>query len=271
MNTGRNLPATLAAEIVAPCNNGERHRIWVHRDGTVTTPDHSQQDTDDVARALGHTPSHPCARFQNASNTTPPQPDRRGIARLAPPNLDGWCVTTSRTWTALACWTTNSAIIGAPTREKFPPTLTLAYLQAYQEHHATPHDLSTHLRYLISPWSRITGWRRTSTVEPEELRAILRAGIPGERAATALTLGLTAATATEITARLGSTPERATEMLLLLAHAMPPMDALQHIPTDGSLSVGEVTLRCQELKRQLEAGDVDDTHVPALLFSSLAH
>jgi len=88
--TDLSTPATLAAEFTAPCPGDDHcHRIWIHRDGSVTTPDHPTSDPETVAHALGHVPSHPCARFTSFRVRKPGPLGPGGMTRRGLPFLWG--------------------------------------------------------------------------------------------------------------------------------------------------------------------------------------
>lgn len=258
-------PATLAVEVTAPCRDNEQHRIWVHRDGSVTVPDHTATGPEDVAHALGYIPHHPCALFLRSSTTgqhtpSPPNPSAPGV------DVTQWRVTQRQVCTAAACWVANTAITGVTFYDNIAPWRTLAYMQVYQAHERTPRDVPTHLRYLTSPWSRPTGWRREEPVMPEELDEILSAGIPAERAASALALGLTGDSVRSIRSRLRGNRAQQVETLLMLAHAIAPHETMRYLDQGTPVATSEMLHRCHQLKARLADGSLPLVDVPSVLF-----
>lgn len=254
-------PGTVAAEITAPCTTGERHRIWIHRDGTVTLPDHPPTPSELVEEGLGYHHTHPCARVHAAAHrdetTTPP--------RTTEVNVTGWAITYRSMWTARAMWTANTAFTGVPTYQALPPNDVLAYIHAYRDFGPLPTDIITHLTYLVNPFQRPTGWRRTNAVDASELRHMLDAGMPAERAASALALGLTGSLVTELAAAIGTRVERAAEPLLVVAYAAEPLAVLARLRACPPVGVDALMQRCRHVKDLLNEEPLTDQQVLDLL------
>jgi hypothetical protein len=186
------IPATVTAELIVSCGGPDRpasqHRIWIHRDGTVSTPDHfdeTESTAEKVAVALDNNIENICKYWSEVPSVL------NNDTKKNPPNIESWNMRLVGLWTSKSVWTAMTGILGYSTHTLNTPILALAYMKVYKKYGGLPSDAETHLSYLTSPWIREGGWRKTTPVPPKELADILEAGIPVDRAASAAVLGLT--------------------------------------------------------------------------------
>lgn len=264
------LPASVIAEITAPCRilEGEiqMHRIWIHRDGNVETPDHEGKNhgnIEEVVEALGGDTFSTCGYWKAAHGFT----SGSGVESEGIPDRSAWRFTYSSFWTARGMWTANSAILGVPCVVPNDPVAVLAYTQVYLRNGGElPDDPVTHIGYLASPWSRAGGWRRSSQVSPSHLEALLAAGIPASRAAStaALDLPAEAAQAAVSGIRRLALP---LDFLVNLLHALPATRALAVLHATPANHANTLVLNLSRLGDLAIEGKMSDSEIEEFLLS----
>lgn len=216
------IPATVSAELSVQCGGLDRayspHRIWIHRDGNVTTPDHSvslDTDAEQVAYILQNHPEHTCGYWRFIPQMV------KESKTIHLPNVETWHFVECDLWTVKATWTAVSGLLGLGVHTGIDPISVLEYVKVYQSHGKIPSEPLTHLEYLLTPWIREGGHRRSRATTPEELNSLLVAGIPVDRAASAAALDIDGVTAKEVVKHLnqfGLPPDT----ILQLSYALPP-------------------------------------------------
>lgn len=257
------LPATVAVALIVDCQTLDEtpqpHRVWVHRDGTVTVPDHQELETqaEQVVSALGGDIPSACSYWLHAPKlkaNAPVIPDRASW-RIA----DTEMVSTKSTWTLL------TGILGEQVRAALDPVAALAHVQAYLLAGGLPDDPVTHLGYLMAPWTRSGGYRRLRATTPEELQAMLAAGVPITRAASACALDASAqdsAAAMKELARLNLPADT----WILMLHALPGAQAVQLLRALPADSGKQLAADLRSLGAHLQGTPVPTRgDIPALL------
>jgi hypothetical protein len=230
-NATRAIPATVAAEVTGDCEGpgraSVRHRVWVHRDGTISAPDHDADSAaEQVARALGDEQTHFC-QFWVRLNKSAERPTR-SLSGIPHRTLPSWRMTYESFWTPQGAWAALTGILNSITFSPINPASALAYAQAYiAVAGRMPDQAFEHLAILATPWVRQHGgYRRRHAVSAEELRALLNAGVPVDNAAVFAALDLTSEQA-----RSGIQALRAwghpPDLLIRLCYALPPAPAIE--------------------------------------------
>lgn len=265
MSTPR--PAHVVAELVVGCADLDgtqvAHRVWITRTGAVLTPDHASSE-EDVLTALGGHLTHPCAYWLAVPRLTQ---DTAGTP-LTPPARDTWTFTdTDPLWTQKATWAALTGLLGTPTFTMLDPTLALTHIRAFLAQRAAvlPEDTASHLGYLQAPWTRAGGYRRTRPTTAAELAALLAAGIPVTRVASAAALGATpieAVRALTALTRLGLPADT----LINLLYALPPdraADLAERLSQDTAAVLAANLTRLKDT-----AADLDDAGIEAFLLTA---
>lgn len=264
------LPANVIAEITAPCRilEGavEAHRLWIHRDGNVETPDHNREDNghiEEVVEALGGATFSTCSYWKTAHGFT----SGSGVESDKIPDRSTWRFTHTSLWTARGMWTANSAILGVPCVVPNDPVAVLAYTQTYlRVGGELPDDPVTHIGYLTAPWSRAGGWRRQTHVSPNHLEALLAAGIPVSRAASAAALDLpgeAAQAAVGAIRKLGLP----VDFLINILHALPATRALAVLHATPTNRANNLVSNLSRLGALASVGKMSDSQVEEFLLS----
>lgn len=221
------LPATLAAELTVPCDDiddGIRpHLVWIHRDGTVTTPTHHSSDAQQVATLLGDIDSTACTYWTTSAQ-------RRHAAKNIPAGREQWRFTHIEMWTPPSMRTAITAITGHIPLESVDPVATLGYMQAFLNHHVEPHDIIDTITRLQHPDRSIVGWRRCAAATPEEVDALLDAGVHVDRLSSAIALDIQPRDAAVIRERLqhAGAPD---DLLFVFANTLPASIVAEHLRT----------------------------------------
>lgn len=215
--------AQLSVRCVTPDGSHRRHRIWIARDGSVSTPDHDDPN-DSVITALGGKLTHPCSYWTAAGQATVPALP----AGATPPGMKDWQfdgLVTS--WTSRSVWTAVSAIAADLTFTSLDPVACLAFAQVFTRHGGElPNRFPEHVQQLLTPSNRPAGFRRTRATTAAELEALLDAGMPPHNAASAAALDFDAATirqALHETARLNAPPD----FILLVGSVLRPTETVE--------------------------------------------
>lgn len=222
-------PADVAAELLLPCAHAggdeETHRVWVLRDGGISTPDHFSEQ-EEVIAGLGGLNTHPCAYWQAVPLLLKGGSTHQGaVSRIPTPDQSRWQFASDTAWTPKAQWSAVTGVLGIVTFSLLHPPTVLAHAQAYRESGGLPDDPVAHIGQLESPWTRQVGYRRTRATTPEEVRGMLSAGVHFSRVAALAALDVTAAQAAEgleSLARLGLPAD----VLVNLATALPAERAI---------------------------------------------
>lgn len=235
--------AALSAQFSVTCQsatgNDERHRIWIRRNGSVITPDHAHP-TDEVLTALGGTRTDPCSYWLAVHG----RDTHEGSASRPPPGIANWTFDHLITsWTTKAVWTADDAIAGARLYATFAPDAALQLTQTFAAHENYPGNVAPFLELLLAPTLRAGGFRRTRSVTPGELDALLHTGLGAEDAVAAAILGISpdlALRGRQETVRLG----QPAAILIRLTEVFPPDDAVtlleQISPTAGAWLAGRL-------------------------------
>lgn len=261
------IPATVSAELTARCGGLDRaydtHRIWIHRNGTVTTPDHSvslDTDAEQVAYILQNHPEHTCGYWR----LIPQIVKESKIVHL--PDTRTWVFTYCDLWTVKATWTAVSGLLGSGVHTEIDPVSVLEYVKVYQSHGKMPSEPITHLTYLLAPWHREGGHRRSRITDSVELEQLLEAGIPVDRAASAAALDIDGATAKEVVKQLnhfGLPPD----IILQLSYALPPHEIPELLSHFTSETGRHITNRLSALTVALKENPNEVHDVKAFLLS----
>lgn len=223
------IPATVTAEITGECEGpgrtGLRHRVWIHRDGSITAPDHlSDTDAEQVAKALGDQQANLCHHWLRLNDSAGP----RAKTTNGEPHqsLLTWQMPYETFWTPKAQWAALAGILNSITFQPMSPKAALAHAQAYVGAAGRlPSRASDHLVWLSTPWNRQQGgYRRRRATTPAELTALLAAGVPLDDAAIFAVLDIEADTAQQAIRRLrdwGQPPD----LFVRLCYALPPTEA----------------------------------------------
>ena len=226
----RFIPATVAAEITGDCEGPGRdsvpHRIWIQRDGSIIAPDHqSDSAAEQVAQALGDEEINFCQHWLRLNDSA----GRSGKSLKGTPHrtLPSWAFTYESFWTPQGAWTALAGILNSITFSPISPGSALAYAQAYVSRAGRlPTQAFEHFANLATPWARQQGgYRRRTAVTPQELEALLDAGVPVDNAAVFAVLDLDADAARRGMRALrgwGHPPD----LLIRLCYALPPEKAL---------------------------------------------
>jgi len=222
--------ATVAAEIMGECSGPGRetlrHRIWIHRDGSTTAPDHiHDSDAEQVAKALGDDEINFCQywlRFNESDG-------RSGKFATGIPHrtLPGWEMTYESFWTPKAQWTALAGILNYIAFSPINPGWALGYTQTYLEKSGRlPNKPSDHMANLATPWARQQGgYRRLRPVLASELGALLDAGVAADHASLFAILDIEAHIAHSATTQLKKWGHPA-DLFIRLCYALPPTEAL---------------------------------------------
>jgi hypothetical protein len=215
----RDLAASVVAQLSVDCHSNyadtpTRHRIWIHRDGSVTVPDH-KVTAEDTFTALGGVLEHPCAYWSRASKSA----NETLEAGKAPAVLTWTVDHVASAWTSKSMWTFHQALLGQSWADRMDPQTSLAFVQTYLAHGNLPTDLVRQLLTLHDPAARGTGFRRQRPATPEELSRLLDCGVPTHLAADFAACDFDDATATQALAqaqRLGLKPDIIIHILSLI-------------------------------------------------------
>lgn len=182
------LPVGVVAVFSCDCTTSgltNRHRVVLHRDGTVTTPDHSDEVSTAVM-ALGGRLDGTCGHWRDAAD------GNRELPRPAPPSFLTWQLDGQPgVWTPAALSTGRLAmpVYQLPT----DPGTALPYLQAFlRTDGSTRVNLSRQLEMLLTPQTRDAAYRRTRATTVQEVVDLLDAGCPLELVADLACLDFTA-------------------------------------------------------------------------------
>lgn len=229
--------ATVAAEIVGDCEGpgrtGIRHRIWIHRDGSVTAIDHSgDSNAEQVARALGDSEANFCQHWLALAE---PTSAKRKFSGRPHRTLLNWTMAYESFWTPKAQWTALAGILNSATLTPINPRLALEYCQTYvAKAGRLPSAPTEHFANLSTPWARQQGgFRRNSAVSAAELGALLDAGVPVEHASVFALLAIDAAVAhraIDILRRWG----HPADLMVRLCYALPSVEALHVLEEIGA-------------------------------------
>lgn len=222
--------ATIAAEITGECagpgRETLRHRIWIHRDGSITAPDHvHDSDAEQVAKALGDDEINLCQywlRFNDPEG-------RKGKSATGTPHrtLPGWEMTYESFWTPKAQWTALAGILNYIAFSPINPGWALSYTQTYLEKAGhLPNKPSDHMANLATPWARQQGgYRRLHPVLASELGALLDAGVATDHASLFAILDIEPQIASAAITQLKQWGHPG-DLFIRLCYALPPADAL---------------------------------------------
>lgn len=252
-----NKPATVAAEITLPCTqigrSEESHSVFIHRDGSVTAPNHLDYTDQQVLTALGEEPNSACAYWLRI-------PSRRGKGPLPPPEgRERWRFTYTDMWTTKAAWTALTGILGQDVPGMIiDPVQALEITQAFLAAGPLPNNTLQVLTNLAVPVTNERGWRRTAPIGHDEVAALLAAGVPADRVGAVAAMGVSPEVARQaLTAfRKARVPA---ETLVYLANAVDP----DRIPAlVGGLDVDGMDgllARVSKLREALRDGVMLDT------------
>lgn len=233
------LPATVSAQVTGECEGpgraGLRHRVWIHRDGRITAPDHlADTDAEQVAKALGDQQANFCHHWLRLNDSA--GPNVKAMNGETHPSLLTWEMTHETFWTPKAQWAALAGILNSFTFQAMNPQTALMHAQAYVGSAGRlPSRASDHLVWLATPWHRQQGgYRRCRATTPAELTALLAAGVPLDDAATFAVLDVEAATAQQAIRRLRDWGQPA-DLFVRLCYALPPAEAqtmIKALPDD---------------------------------------
>lgn len=261
------LPASVVAQVSLDCHSDyaetpSRHRIWIHRDGSVTTPDHKVA-AEDAFTALGGILEHPCAYWSRASKSANEAP-YGGVA----PAVRTWNVDRiSSSWTTKSMWTFHQALMGRSWADRMDPARSLSLVQTYLAHGELPTDLARQLMTLHDPAARGSGFRRQRPTSAEELNALLSAGVPNHLAADLAACDFdhdTASRALSQTRRLGLKDD----MIIHLATLFTPGEATglldqmstndaRYLPQRLTIALQHDTMTRRQVQDYLLTGRID--------------
>lgn len=211
-------PSTVAAELTVPCvdlgSGPDTHLVWIHRNGTVTTPTHQDSPEQQVADVLGDQTWTTCRYWHAASGkhtAMPPVPSGR----------ESWAFTHVDLWTKNAIWTALTGIIGERVTNVTDPVHALSVMQAYLAHGVEPSDPITTVVMLADPRLDGRGWRRSQPATAVEVLSLLQCGVPTNSVPSAISLDVPADIADLVLRQIRKArlPE---ELLFGLAYAVPP-------------------------------------------------
>lgn len=221
--------ATVAAEIVGDCEGpgrtGVRHRIWIHRDGSVTAVDHSgDSNAEQVARALGDSEANFCQHWLAVAETLPAKKKFSGVPHRT---LLTWTMPYESFWTPKAQWSALAGVLNSATLTPLNPRLALEYCQTYvAKAGRLPSATTEHFANLSTPWARQQGgYRRTSPITAAALGALLDAGVPVEHASVFALLDIDDAVARRAIDILRKWGHPA-DLMVRLCYALPGAEAL---------------------------------------------
>lgn len=250
-------PATVSAELRVPCLevgsvSEVEHAIYLHRDGSVTAPDHVESTEQQVLSALGQESQSACHYWLNV-------PTRRSQPATPPPGREHWRFTYIDLWTTKAAWTALAGIAG----QEMPgfvvdPVQALEVLQAFLVAEKVPDDLVQTFGLLAAPTQNERGWRRVEPVRGDEVAALLDAGVPADRVASIAAMGVPADVA-RVVLRALRKARMPNETLVYLANAVDPtrlpalIENMDHDGLEGLL--GRVSI----LRERLRDGAPYDT------------
>jgi hypothetical protein len=227
---GEAIPATVAGEIRAECEgpgrNALHHRVWIHRDGSVSAPDHHEDtDAEQVAKALGDQQVNFCHHWLRLNDSA----GRSGKFSHGEPHISlaTWDFSYESFWTPKSQWTALAGILNSVSFQPMNPKMALAYAQAYTSVKGKlPSRASDHLAWLATPWARQQGGhRRCRATSAAELASLLSVGVPLDEAAAFAALDIDSDIAQEAiqTLRQWSQPP---DLFVRLCYALPPQEAL---------------------------------------------
>lgn len=213
-------PASVAAELAVPCSDIGRpessHLVRIHRNGSVTTPDHHDSTEQQVAEVLGDAEWTTCAYWHAAAARHSALPNE------IPAGRNRWEFTFVDLWTRRATWTALSGLLGERVETVVvDPVHVLGSVQAYLSVGMYPGDPIAVFCRLADPKLDERGWRRATPSTPVEVASFLQVGVPIDRVPSAVSLGVTPEVADVVIRQLrrARLPE---ELLFSLAYAVEP-------------------------------------------------
>lgn len=187
------IPSNIAVEITLNCETIEEknqvHRIWItRRDAEVITPDHASEG-ELIVKALGGKMLNPCSYWRDV-----PRLFHGGKVdnAWAPQDISSWEITNTAFWDKSVVWIFLSALLGKAATSQLNAGQALEHAKIYQKYrNKESFALLEELEYLQTPWKRSGGYRKTTNTTNEELELMMKTGLPINRVASAIALGLT--------------------------------------------------------------------------------
>lgn len=220
MNNAR--PSHIAVEIALACETieekNQRHRVWITRAGEVLTPDH-ESESELVVNALGGKMLNPCSYWKDIPRLVN---GAKSESSLENQDISTWELTSEAFWNKPVVWVFLSGLVGRITHLQIDPELALVHAKIYQKYrNQEVFDISGELEYLQTPWKRNGGYRKHTATPDTELELMMQTGLPVNRVASAIALGLTHESTTRAMSILKHN-HLPTDYVLNLAYLLPP-------------------------------------------------